>query len=377
MKNLKKIVSLSAFLALIGSSTLWAVQEPIIIQSIRSMGMGGVQTTIMYDENCLYSNPANLSEIKKGSLKYLGLNVGASAYTLSSVSNFLSSVSAVSGNDYSSVSSLLGSQLDVRINPLTSPLLSYVDNGIGFGVFDAARFHLKITGNLPPNIEVNGVNDSLAVIGKSFHIIGPWTAGVSVKYLYRLSSWDLNDGDNILSVPVTSFNNAGYSSLMGSALGYDIGINTDISLPIGDAKLAIVQQNLGMNLNATVTTGNQSLALSEAIPAYGIIGLSFQADFRGMPMIGPMLGGKTTVAADYAAVGEFSTVFKRIHLGAEHQFSNGWIMRSGYNEGNWCAGLGIRMLFINVDYAYFVEELGSEIGLNRVANHIVALNIQF
>ncbi len=373
---LKGCIGVLAVAALVMHSVAWATQAPIILMPIRSMALGGVQTTLLYDEHALYANPANLSEIHQGELKYLGVNVGATTYTLQKASEIIAAVANVTSSDYSPVAAFLGAELSTRVG--LQPILTYVDNGMGFGLFSQARLKFQLTGNFPPDIKVDALVDNVAVLGKSFQLLGPFTAGVSVKYLYRASSWDLNNSATELTLGLLDYQSAGISYLLGGAVGYDVGLNTDVSLPFGNLKVAVVGQNLGMTFAGTATnaTSNVSTTITDTIPMRGIVGGAMKADFQGLPMIGPLLGGMTTVAADYEFISQDTSVFKKIHMGVEHRFMNGWTLRSGFNQGNWVAGFGLRLLLFNLDYAYYVEELGSEIGLNRVANHVVELNIQ-
>ena len=97
------------------------------------------------------------------------------------------------------------------------------------------------------------------------------------------------------------------------------------------------------------------------------------------------------ILADFELQGGVSTYEKRIHLGLERElfkrFDNmlakSFILRMGINEGFIVGGFGIRILNIkklsvlHLNYAYYAEELGAEIGHNTAEYQTVEIGFLF
>ena len=83
-----------------------------------------------------------------------------------------------------------------------------------------------------------------------------------------------------------------------------------------------------------------------------------------------------TVAMDLrdAFNSQGTSMFQRLHLGAEFGLPV-LSLRAGLNQGYFTTGFGINLFILHLDYAYFGQEMGENLGWNPDFSHVIQLGV--
>ncbi|MFH1429215.1 MAG: hypothetical protein ABIH39_05675 [Candidatus Margulisiibacteriota bacterium] len=387
-----KVLIVSLIIALICMSTM--AQTPLTFVGVREAAMGGAYVAIADDINALHTNPAGLIQIDGFHLNMLTVQMNAGTDIFSKIDQ----IQGMGDKDQETQTEELGDLIPLKLGfdifgPL--PLVTYtgsapgflkaLGSNMGFGGFARGRMRGSLVRPTLPTVVLEANADAALMVGfakeyKKGLIPVDTAIGYSLKYIsrvqtseFRQSATQILNGEDVGA--------AGYSSVTG--IGLDLGALFTSDIPyVGKSKVGLVVQNLGAtvtgkeyDVSGNVTNDN----FSEEIPVTVKAGLAWTTDLNlSWPLISGLLNGTTTFAADYDIAMPNASFWKRLHFGAEKRvLGNIVALRTGLNQGYITCGLGVNWFIFNMDYAYYVEEMGNEIGVDPYDYHIIEVGMAF
>jgi hypothetical protein len=382
MKNLL-IASFSVFFVLFLNISVNA-ESPPFFQSVREAGMGDCKVANTTKDTVLYANPAALTEIKGRFFNFAEFQSGIGADTLTLYNKILD-ISKLS--DQNQMMTELGKLIPAKIfaspglRPL--PIISFASGNWGLATYVQTKLSGEIVNPVSPRLDLSAIADGMVIFGLAREFNPFLSLGASVKYLYRYASYDPANGTNLISLPSvdlfsimnkTGTSTFNYYSVSGT--GFDVGALFKIGGPVGTGRVGVAIQNLGLSLkgeqitkSSNANTADVKTDYSSTVPT--VTSLGFSVDSPGWL---PLLGG-ARVAGEYRMGEPNSSMWKGLHFGFEKHFWGPMDLRLGLNQGYTTYGIGINLLLFKLDYAYFIEEAGSEVGVKPFDYHIYSITM--
>jgi hypothetical protein len=365
-------------------------EYPYIFKSTRAMGMGGAYTAVGGRVDSLFYNPAGLINIPRdkgwevnGFPLLVPLNISAE-YGKNTM-NFVDDITdAIDTDDLNgdgdedddqlrAVNDVLtkyrGSNLHARLAVFPSLGKSYDRFAFGIGGIGSVRIDAVAHQGFGADglLEVNA--DALygGIGGVSFGVTENVFAGISLKYLRRESlihdftarelveKQDTLD-DFIMDELRTS----------GEAAGADAGVLWKF------AQDSALRPSFGASV---LNIGGLHFGRAGSIP------MSVNTGFAINPSIS--WSRSLIVGVDYIDVlnnyKQDKDMEKRLRYGAELQLFDIWpvemALRAGMYEGSPTLGADFRLLFLNLSYAMYTEQVGAFAGQDKDKRQLVSLNI--
>ncbi len=365
---------------------VWASSNDAPFSSIRQKAMGGAGVANTFDENALYVNPAGLSRATSTFKLPFRLKFQVNDDALSKLSS-LSDLSHSKNKSNADISQKLKD-----ITPLTleggiadSPLVAYVQRDFGIGAFADSHFFVKLKNSTLPSLSLSGFGDIAPIVGVSHRFVFsniPVDIGVSGKYIFRARAYNKEDGSTDIEIPnfklieIAQGKDSPVSSFQESGFGADLGA----LIPVASGNIGVVIHNIATSLSGSRSISGNATAkdFSETLPFSATMGYAQTFNLSSTPYLGWLLG-KFDGAIDYALISETDTgTFQRLHMGLEKKILWDTVhFRMGLNQGYPTFGLGIHLFVLHVQYAYFTEEKGQNIGDNPQTSHVAELCILF
>ena len=366
---------------------------PLHFVGIRQAAMGGAVVAIADDINALHANPAGLVQIDGFHLNLMTMQESLGADILDKIGD-LSTIAE--GDDEQQQTEQLGSLIPLKLGfefllplPLsytgsTPAFLNILGSNMGVGGFAKGALSGEVVRPTLPTIKASARFDSAFILGFARDLPKGWipfntAIGYSLKYLVRWQQAEIRQS----ATPILNGETIGGSdSSTISGIGMDVGSLFMYDLPwLGQATVGLVFQNIGATLTGESLDVSRNVTDSnyqETIPVTAKVGVSFTRDMSvDWPVIS-LLNGPILLAADYDMFWPDATLWKRLHLGAEKRILGNTIaLRGGLNQGYITAGFGVDLWLFHIGYAYYVEELGNEIGIDPFDYHIIELGISF
>ncbi len=258
--------------------------------------------------------------------------------------------------------------------------IGYVGNGLGLGVVFIADSLLSgptllgMTGDLTGTLGfIGGLSFPLEVFGAKIHLGGdvrpmirvraPLTSGVALGVLDSLAT----GGDAI-----SALNAAG--ALYGVGIGLDFGsilemgwFTVGLSVrDLGGTQFRYAQSTFGATMSSLAAslkfpTGTPTTADTYTIPMDIRFGVSLHPDFGTFSSI---LDPSVSVDVDNIAgfLSGTSSIWTLLHAGAQVRVLSLVSVSAGLNQGYLTAGVGLKLLFLDINAAVFTRELGAYIG---------------
>lgn len=312
---------------------------------IRCLGMGDVTSPIARDVDAIYYNPAMLGFVT--GIHYEVFDVGFGLNGLDAMTQ-LTSIS--SDSSASNLSQYMGSRFWLGAEGKTA----LVTHNFGFAAFDSGYLLFKLHDPVVPKFETTYLNDTTYILGTAFELNKNSYLGISFRQINRaggtadIGASSLTSGSALTSL-MDQFQDA------GQGLGVDLAYVYKLDTPF-QPMFTAVWQNFG-GTSFRLTTGTTKPAFLQNNLSLGF------SSFLDLP------GLDWTNAIEYRNYYDFSEDYgKKIHLGSE--LSIPFItLRAGINQGYTTYGLGLNLLIMDLDVAYYSEELGAypgQDGQNRI-----------
>ncbi len=387
-EKMKKYIIISLLLFLV-SGSLFSLELPQVdVNNLRSKGMGGVMLTIIDDQYSLINNPAGPSA---SGIKFVSL-LQAKALVSGDFLNFWDHKDAIvdiaSGDadiDNDTWSYLANLKLAAGTTPLYFALINILPFNLNLATFTTLKIGLDTNLDVPlPTWDLNAVQDTVVVLNFGMPIFSTKDTlmvhvGASLKAIHRY----VFTRDNIDLFALADLSNLDEDSV-------DVKRALGIGLDLG----AIAQFGKKFTVALTITDVYGTRFNWNKVTIKDL--LATGSDFGSTTMIEPSVhvGGKLTIGTIFPLLIEDLIVavdvhdvvdgdiafFLKVYAGAEFSMLKGLLdIRVGLYQGWISAGLAIHIpiLPIDVEFAYWGEELGDYPGQERIDNFGVSLNIVF
>jgi len=360
------------------SLPLSAVEEPpVVIRWARPLGMGGAFLAVTDDQNSFFYNPAGIMFRKDFLLTLIEMPIQITDDIFKFYDFYNANKTDLENFDTLSdtkkqelMDKIITNVSNYRVRfTLGLPNLSLIPkrgekSNLGFGVFTLVDLHTKVnSGVLVPTYDLWGSADGAAFL--------------AYARKFKVRDYNLYAGANLKLIGRGKFDEKRKSFLAfeepkaqaGYGFGLDIGLLTE--LPPQWRFGLMVRDSLNTKITYQELTGDGGTkpATTSEIPRAINIG----AAYRPVNFV--------TLAVDINDITDgklFKTeFFTKLHLGAEI----GWRMlkfRAGFNQGYPSVGFGIYTpLLLDIEYAYYTDELGQYAGQIPETNHILSLALRF
>jgi len=363
-------------------------EKPLNFFNVRTAAMGGAYVAIADDNYALVSNPAGLIQQKTSRWKLLEFQMGIGEEILDRLDEIQEIANDLEGEEQTEA---LGDLVPLKSNfklsgsflNYTGPSLSFLDFlGSNFGVGGFAQSSMKGDLLRPtlPTVVAEGYADIAFVLGFAKPLDLDWVPaenafGYSLKYINRTYTPEFRQ--SATSIINDEIDPPEYSNASGFAIDLGLLSNTDIPY-IGNAKLGFVVQNIGGTLSGKSydVSGNViDSSYQETLPITSKIGIAWNPNLDVDWPVVSLLNGKLTVAADYDLFIPEITFWERVHMGAEKRlFNDIFAIRFGSNQGYITWGAGVDFFMFHMNYAYYLEEIGSKVGDDPATYHIMDMS---
>lgn len=311
---------------------------------VRSLGMGGVYVNTVNDETALLTNPAGLGKIRETTLVVVdpeihGAFKSTEVFTLSNASELLDLQGVLNG---------LNRAPGARHHSRAQVFPALVTNGFGIGLLYKNQTNAMVSQD-STQFRLDHVEDWAAVLGYNMRFWGGIVKlGVTGRLVNRSEIHaDLDPASTGLTYGSLALQGMGLAADGGLILTAPVAALPALGLVVRDVGNTRYDFRPGLFNSTTEKPGETKQTVDAA--------LSFQ----------PLLGNHTrsTFAVDYRGVTspldpERETFLKRLHVGAEFNFSDFAFLRFGANQGYWTAGVELATEKIQLQFASYGEEVG-------------------
>ncbi len=309
----------------------------------RMLGMGGAYTAVVNDETSLLTNPAGLGKIRD-----LTFTIGDPEIDASKNDTDL-----FNSSNYNKATDLQGLNDTLKVNPgihyhsKVQVFPSIVLPNFGLGAFAKSQWDAEtdVTG---ANMTVHYWSDYGMAMGYNFRLFG----GV-IKYGVVARAFNRVEIDKVIPTSSTGLDIKSQAS-EGGGIACDMGMI--ITAPVRTLPaISGVIHDLG-DTAYTLTNGSfySTTTRPKNTQKSVDVGISFS------PIVSNRV--RAQFAADYHDVttaGDELDQMKRIHAGLELNIADFLFLRGGMNQRYWTSGVEFATSFVQVQGAYYGEEIGT------------------
>lgn len=338
------VVAINFFQLFMCNSHAESIRERAI--SLRAMGMGGVYASAAKGADALFYNPAAMG-LDSG-ITFEILNFGAALNGIDAATQ----ISQIQADPAAGINAYMGTEYWLVSNARAA----VVTPRFGFGAYNNLELNLALHDPILPKVQTTYINDMAYVIGGSFPLAKNTYFGVNLQQINRTGGTQ-DISASTLTNQAALQNLASQFQDTGQGYGADIAMVHRIPGSF-DQTFTGVWENVG-------GTAFRPTSVSNTSPPYivgnHVLGYSISQDLPGLDWVG---------ALEFRHINNNDhELAKKLHLGFE--FSLPFIdIRYGLNQGYNAYGVGMDMLFVRFDVAYYDEEIGVYVGQtkqNRVA----------
>ena len=372
--------------------TMYAQDGDIAIRmpSARTAGVGGLHAAVTDDLSSLFANPAGfISADPQISLAEISVGMRGPIFDIAGL--------VIQGMDQD-FEDLLAS--DTVLDLVTSlyaaadilgPIsFGYLGRGLGFGFFNTTD--VVFSSNSPLTITaVVGEQITLAG-GYAFRMPIPEESGHTLDIGLLLKGSMRGEVEltrTLLELPDV-FSSIGFDTVTESPFRLISGIGIDAGIKYGYKDIfavGIVGKDLYTpTMTQAYATTNVFLENAEGpVVTYGLVPIDLTAGILFSPPLG-ILGrfiDDLRITVDYMDILDFLThpatagnPILHVSLGAELRMLEILMIRGGFNQGLFAAGLGLDLTIFGIHIAMYGTELSSEPGLRPVYNAQVGIDFR-
>jgi hypothetical protein len=366
---MKRILLICAVLAAFSASLFAHDFDSPVFSPVTAevLGQGGSFTAVAHGYNALFTNPAGFAR-KGGSFTLLSASV--TPYFVPSEGDIDNLGELVGDNPEDGISLLSDLITDNGIGGNVSTGIGIVGKGLGLGLVGGFDFYGR--GDYAMATEIDATYTWAAIAGYAVPIeIGFSTLyiGGDLRYMLRAEAQDVAivdffeaaNGDEDVAFPV----------YYGSGLAVDAGIiaelgpfNLGLSVrDIGGTEMDYSLDDTG-DFSAILTFDDSGASSVDGdtftIPMTIAYGLSYHPDLGSLAwLLDPIfhMEYRNTYYQESDPSG-----WTKIHAGTEVKVLKFLKLRGGINQGYFTAGFGMKLLFLDVNLAYFTREMGNYAG---------------
>lgn len=390
---MKKIlgIALIALSVMFPSFAADAVElDPFFVYSPRIMAQGGSFTAIASGHEALFTNPAGFAS--RGSLT-LGSVTGWGFLNPKSVMDQIDAAMA-SGGEIDPLE-IIKSQAKNGFGGGASLGVSFVGGGLGLGFI--ASTNLLVQGDTFPLGLTGKYSTTLAVVGGYAHTfdIGSTKLILGADLRPMIRSYSTIDASTISNLMDAFFDANGNSlspematifaalnggdpatafAYQGAGMGIDLGVKWELgSLTLGfsmrdlfNTKISMFKHGLGdyfeyLYNNAAFPSNEIQADGDFIIPMTINAGLAFHPDLGGLSfLIDPTF--HVDLVDPIGVLQDGQSPWALLHMGTEVRVLRFIKVRGGINQGYVTGGLGMKILFLDLNASIFTSELGPYAG---------------
>lgn len=362
-------------LSVLSSTSIFAVNEYYsLTKSVRALGMGGAFYGLSDDQHALFYNPAGLSLIRKESEWLFSLRGEVAGNSISGIQKL------ASGSD-KTLEGLVNSLQEFQGKPIYGgvgvlPFLVKKNFAMGMLIADT-KVQVAVLGrDLDTVFDVTAISDSGLFVGYGREaFLDGLHLGLTVKAVVRGGGRRLFEATEIAQGNSIDLSPARLGGV-GAGIDADFGAIYEVPVPIG------LEHHASLTFN-NILASDLSMLRFEGTPPrlQRTVSLGWHSTFEGWEFIDNFhvlvdfaefgLGGEDS--ADFGA--RKGSFFKHMNLGVEMPIQGWFVLRGGFYQGNFTAGLGIRTRFFNLDLATYEPELNQTI--STLSSRRFALSMSF
>lgn len=304
------------------------------------MGMGGAAVAVVNDETSLLLNPIGLGRLREPYITLIDPELTTNSKSASTAASLLTGAT-----DIKEVYPELSGSTD-RYFARTQIFPSYTDRHYGAGFL--MKSELTATrSSVDQTVDMNYISDWAGVLGfnKSFYG-GVVKLGVAGRWVDRVQYRGALD-------PTTQGLDTDTFAVQGAGLGADVGLS--LSSPTSWLPtISLIAKDIG-DTSFTMSSGSRG-ALTTSDPDK--VPMTVDVAVALFPIWTRSTRGTFTV--EYDDVMESGDAVRKLHAGMEINIADRLFFRGGYNRGYITSGFEWNMPFLQVQLAYYGEEVGTD-----------------
>ena len=379
-----KAAVLGAMLLLFAATAFTEAIAPFDFSSPRERAMGGSHVALADDYSVLLVNPAGLASAPKEAL-FGDLGIRAMGPVFNFIDMFVNSADV--GTAVIDLLAANGYKLYAGIE-LSGPLaLGYVDEGLGFGLFNKTSFVLNAASAV--NIGVFLTEDILLSGGYAFrfdlgggHLLD---LGIGAKGFARGSlgkSMGFLEVADLMDDPMAIL---GEDFALATGIGCDLGLRWSWkSLAAGLACRDLFSPAIVASYDSLSGFIDEPSATILGDPTYEFLKRSLDIGFAWTPELGKLgrVLDSITVALDFRDRLDFFALVPRnailkLGLGVEARALDIVSVRAGINEALLSCGVGIDIGVLKLGFSVLGTELGKDPGVRPNYNLILDFSFRY
>lgn len=370
-----KKIAILLILAIVAAGASFGLDDPLFAPVLPEViGQGGAFTANAHGYGALVTNPAGFS-MKGGSLTILSMNMGP--YFLPTEDTIADIEKLTGEHPEDGISAMADIITSNGIGANVNAGIGLVGKGLGIGlIIDADTYGM---GNTPMGTSFDGAVTATGIAGVSFKF-GTDSFGLNVggdlRLMHRIKM------ENIAVVDLMEDNP--FDVYTGNALALDMGAifqmgSLAIGLSVrdlGGTQFMYVAQDFNSEESSfdPMASGDNN---EYKIPMQITTGVSYH------PNLGPLkLLLDPVFSFDYQKVfytedDNDPSFWTGVHAGTEVKVLRFMKVRAGINQGYVTAGVGAKLLFIDVNASYFTREMGRFAGSQPNSGFTVEAALRF
>lgn len=336
---------------------------------------GNAFTASAHGYGALFTNPAGFS-MADGSFTLLSASINP--YFAPNEENINGFIEAF--DDPTSAIALLSDVVvENGIGANANTGVAIVGKGLGLGiVIDADSFG---GGDTALGTEIDVVGTAAAIAGLSFNPkLGPLSIhlGGDIRYMHRIKM------DNVGVIDLMELADGGtpeISVLSGNAFAIDLGTIVEM----GSLTLGMSVRDLGgtqfiyTSEDAADYGNGNEVAVDDVykIPMSINTGIGYHPDWGALAFLIDPTFNLDYHHVFYADTENTPSFWTGVHAGTEIRVLRFMKVRAGINQGYITAGIGAKVLFLDINMAYFTREMGEYAGVDPNSGLSLEVAIRF
>ncbi len=339
------------------------------------IGQGGSFTAVAHGYNSLFTNPAGFAR-KDGSFTLLSLTATPYFKPEKETLSKLQKVNEADG-DQAVAEALMDIEALITGNGIGAAAhagMGLVSHGLGIGLIGNTDFYGR--GETALGTSINAVYDWALIGGLAFPMqFGPVEAyiGGDLRYMMRAEALDIDIVDFTKATAGSSGDSSMFPVYYGSGLGFDMGT----ILELGNWSFGFSARDIGgtiLSYKRTETDDmsnifsfgieGESVETTHVIPMVTSYGIGYDPERIIFPswLIDPMFHAEYKTTYSQGKKVEQESIWFGVHIGTEIELLRFITLRAGINQGYETYGVGVKLLFLDMNLSYFTRETGSYIG---------------
>ncbi len=335
---------------------------------------GNAFTSSAHGYGALFTNPAGFSKAN-GSFTLLSANINP--YFAPNQSNIDGFIEAF--NDPTSAIDLLSDVIvDNGAGANVNTGIAIVGKGLGLAIIVDADTYGR--GKTALGTEVDVAGTASAIAGLSFNPkLGPLSIhiGGDLRYMHRIKM------ENVGVVDLMDIENSDIPVLEGDAFAIDLGTIVDL----GPLSFGLSVRDVG-GTKFTYASKLASDYMDESVAAVPVsddyripmsinTGIGFHPDFGMLKWLIDPTFNIDYQHVLYADPNNTPSFWTELHAGTEIKVLKFLKVRAGINQGYITAGIGAKLLFLDVNVAYFTREMSEYAGVDPNSGMSLEVAIRF